>query len=61
MPGSELRIFDAPGLRFIPLGYVEHTEGFVQILLLKPSSLIKRELKEIFQKNDCSFDCENPT
>ena len=61
MPGSELRISDAPGLRFIPLGYVEHTEGFVQILLLKPSSLIKRELKEIFQKNDCSFDCENPT
>ena len=28
---------------------------------LKPSSLIKREFKDIFQKNDCSFDSENPT
>ena len=31
------------------------------ILLLEPSSLIKREFKDIFQKNDLSFDSENPT
>ena len=61
MSRTELRIYDAPVLRFIPLGHVEHTKGFVQILLLKPSGLIKRELKEIFQQNDCSFDRENPT
>ena len=45
----------------LPLGHVEHTKTSVQILLLKPSSLIKREFKDIFQKNDCSFDSENPT
>ena len=45
----------------LPLGYVVHTEWIGEILLLKPSSLIKREFKDIFQKNDCSFDSENPT
>ena len=45
----------------IPLGHVEHTGRFVVISLLKPSSLIKREFKDIFQKNDCSFDSETPT
>ena len=38
----------------LPLGHVE-------ILLLKPSDLIKREFKDIFQKNDSSLDSENPT
>ena len=42
----------------LPLGHVQHTPGFVEMLLLKPSSLIKREFKDIFQKNDCSFDSE---
>ena len=32
-----------------------------EILLLKPSSLIKHEFKDIFQKNDFSLDSENPT
>ena len=45
----------------LPLGYVEHTGASVEILLLKPSSLIKHEFKDIFQKNDCSLDSENPT
>ena len=45
----------------LPLGHVEHSKRLVEILLLKPSSLIKREFKGIFQKNDCSFDTENPT
>ena len=45
----------------LPLGHVEHTGKFVKILLLKPLSLIKREFKDIFQKNDCSFDSETPT
>ena len=52
MPGIELRTFDATW---------KHTGRFVEILLLKPSSLIKREFKDIFQKNDCSFESENPT
>ena len=45
----------------LPLVDVEHTSWFVEILLLKPSSLIKREFKDIFQKNDSSLDSENPT
>ena len=45
----------------LPLGYVEHTTWFVEILLLKPSDLIKREFKDTFQKNDSSLDSENPT
>ena len=44
----------------LPLGHVEHKRRIVEILLLKPSSLIKPEVKDIFQKNDCSFDSENP-
>ena len=55
---SGLVIYRAKAL---PLGHVEHTDLYVSILLLKPSSLIKREFKDIFQKNDCSFDSENPT
>ena len=47
--------------RTFPLGHVESAPEFAAILLLKPSSLIKREFKDIFQKNDCSFDSENPT
>ena len=44
----------------LPLGHVEHTERTGEVLLLKPSSLIKREFKDIFLENDCSFDSENP-
>ena len=43
----------------LPLGHVEHKRR-IEILLLKPSSLIKPEFKDIFQKNDCSFNSENP-
>ena len=59
----ELEPFGAPGERFAtrPRGQVEHTGSLVEILLLKPSSLIKHEFKDIFQKNDCSLDSENPT
>ena len=45
----------------LPLDNVEHTRRVLAFLLLKPSSLIKHEFKDIFQKNDCSLDCENPT
>ena len=45
----------------LPLGHVEHSRGVGEILLLKPSNLIKHEFKDIFQKNDCSLDSENPT
>ena len=45
----------------LPLDNVEHTRRYVEFLLLKPSSLIKHEFKNIFQKNDCSLDSENPT
>ena len=34
----------------LPLGHVEHTERFVEILLLKPWSRIKREFKDIFRR-----------
>ena len=60
MSGIELRTSDTQA-KALPLGHVEHTLRSVEILLLKPSSLIKREFKDIFQKNDCSFDSENPT
>ena len=39
----------------------EHTGITIEIVLLKRLSLIKREFKDIFQTNDCSFDSENPT
>ena len=45
----------------LPLGHVEYTRKVVEILLLNPWSLIKSEFKDIFQKNDCSFDGETPT
>ena len=45
----------------LPLGHVEHTGNNGEMLLLKPSSLIKHEFTDIFQKNDCSLDSENPT
>ena len=60
MPGIELRTSDTQA-KALPLGHVEHTLRIVEMLLLKPSTLIKREFKDIFQKNDCSFDSENPT
>ena len=44
----------------LPLGHVEHTRNCVEFLLFKPLSLIKREFKDIFHKNDCSWDSENP-
>ena len=63
---KRLRLESNPGpsmyrAEALPLGHVEHTSCFVEILLLKPSSLIKREFKDIFQKNDSSLDSENPT
>ena len=60
MSGIELRTSDTQA-KALPLGHVEHTLRIVEISLLKPSTLIKREFKDIFQKNDCSFDSENPT
>ena len=45
----------------LPLGHVEHTRRFWEFLLLKPSSLIKHDFKDIFQKNDCSLDSEKTT
>ena len=44
----------------LPLGHVEHARRDGEILLLKPSSLTKHEFKDIFRKNDCSLDSENP-
>ena len=45
----------------LPLSHVENTHSLVEFSILKPSSLIKHEFKDIFQKNDCSLDRENPT
>ena len=45
----------------LPLDNVEHTRRISEFLLLTPSNLIKHEFKDIFQKNDCSLDSENPT
>ena len=58
---EELRPFGAPGVSFTTIDNVEHTRRKMEFLLLKPSSLIKHEFKDIFQKNDCSLDSENPT
>ena len=44
----------------LPLGHVEHTRHCGEFLLFKPLSLIKHEFKDIFHKNDCSLDSENP-
>ena len=44
----------------LPLGHVEHTRQFTEFLLFKPLSLMKHEFKDIFHKNDCSLDGENP-
>ena len=44
----------------LPLGHVEHTCHTMEFLLFKPLSLIKHEFKDIFHKNDCSLDSENP-
>ena len=44
----------------LPLDHVEHTRRLMELLLLKPSSLIKQEFKDIFQKNDCSLDSAKP-
>ena len=58
LPRFELRPFGAPGESFTTR---PRATSFVEVLLLKPSSLIKHEFKDIFQKNDCSLDSENPT
>ena len=60
MPRFELGPFGAPGERFTTRqrGTLGNS---VEVLLVKPSSLIKHEFKDIFQKNDCSLDSENPT
>ena len=42
------------------LGHMEHTSHSTEFLLFKPLSLIKHEFKDIFHKNDCSLDSENP-
>ena len=44
----------------LPQGHVEHTRHRREFLLFKPLSLIKHEFKDIFHKNDCSLDSENP-
>ena len=41
-------------VKALPLGRVEHPSSVVEILLLN-------EFNDIFPKNDCSFDSENPT
>ena len=41
-------------------GHVEHTTATFGNFIIKTLSLIKREFKYIFQKNDCSLDSENP-
>ena len=56
----ELGPFGTPGESFTTRSRGTHKLS-VEFLLLKPSSLIKHELKDIFQKNDCSLDSENPT
>ena len=53
----EPRTFDVPGLSFTTR---PRATSFVEVLLLKPSSLIKHEFKDIFQKNDCSLNSEYP-
>ena len=50
LPRFELGPFGVPGDSFT-----------TRYLLLKPSSLIKHEFQDIFQKNDCSLDSEIPT
>ena len=55
MPGIEIRTFDAQGQSFTTRPRGTHKQD-VEMLLLKPSSLIKREFIDIFQKNDCSFN-----
>ena len=49
MSGIELRTSDTQA-KALPLGHVEHTLRIVEILLLKPSTLIKREFKDIFRR-----------
>ena len=58
LPRFELGPFGAPGESFTTR---PRATSCVEVLLLKPSSLIKHEFKDIFQKNDCSLDSENPT
>ena len=52
LPRFELGPFSTLG-DSLPLGHLEHTHSFVEFLLLKPSSLIKHEFKDIFHKNGC--------
>ena len=60
LPRLELGPFGATGESFTTRQRGTHTQD-LEFLLLKPSSLIKHEFKDTFQKNDCSLDSENPT
>ena len=60
-PKYELGPFGVPGDSFTTRPCGTHTPKTLEFLLLRPSSLIKHEFKDIFQKNDCSLDSENPT
>ena len=57
LPRFELGPFGAPGESFTTR---PRATSCVEVLLLKPSSLIKHEFKDIFQKNDCSLNSEYP-
>ena len=57
----ELAPLSAPDESFTSRPREKHTQRVTEFLLLNPSSLIKHEFKDIFQKNDCSLDSENPT
>ena len=59
LPGCELRPYGAPGESVITRPRGTHTPPR-EFLLFKPLSLIKHEFKDIFHKNDCSLDSENP-
>ena len=52
MSEAELGTIDAPSQSFTTRPRGTHR--------IKRSSLINREFKDIFQKNDCSFGGENP-
>ena len=59
---EKVSLFPCPAVLFLKwLDHVEHTRRRMEFLLLKLSSLIKHEFKDIFQKNDCRLDSENPT
>ena len=61
LPRFELGPFGVPGESFTTRQRGTHTQDSGIFIIKKPSSLIKHEFKDIFQKNDCSLDSENPT